>query len=99
MASPREVEVHDEVREWFVALHERPQDQVAKVIDQLGERGEQLRMPHSRALGDGLFELRINLRDEQRRIMYRFARDGRIVLLTTFQNSARTNVARSLGRG
>ncbi len=48
------------------------------------EQGPELRMPNSRPLRAGLFELRIRLRDEQRRITYWFAPDQRIVLLTTF---------------
>jgi putative component of toxin-antitoxin plasmid stabilization module len=35
--------------------------------------------------GDGLFELRFNLGPTARRITYRFTKDGRIILLTTFR--------------
>jgi putative component of toxin-antitoxin plasmid stabilization module len=55
-------------------------------------------MPLSRALGQGLFELRFTLGPTARRITYRFTRDGRIVLLTTFRkqrNNERSEVARA----
>jgi ribosome-binding protein aMBF1 (putative translation factor) len=42
-------------------------------------------MPLSKSLSDGLFELRFTRGRTARRITYRFTRDGRIVLLTTFR--------------
>ena len=42
-------------------------------------------MPLSRSLGDGLYELRFTLGPTARRITYRFTRDGRAILLTTFR--------------
>jgi len=58
--------------------------------------GSQARMPLSRSLGDGLFELRFTLGPTARRITYRFTKDGRIILLTTFRkqrNNERDEVA------
>ncbi len=55
-------------------------------------------MPLSRSLGDGLFELRFTLGPAVRRITYRFTKDGRIILLTTFRsnrNNERAEVARA----
>ena len=49
------------------------------------DRGNVLRMPASRALGDGLFELRFDLVRTAWRITYYFAADRRIVLLTVFR--------------
>lgn len=93
----REIELHPEVEEWFTSLDERSQDRAARAIDLLAEHGEQIRGPHSTALGAGLFELRFTLRDEARRITYRFAPDGRIVLLTTFRKQ-RDNERREVDR-
>lgn len=58
---------------------------VAFHLDRLADRGAQLRMPHSRALGDDLFELRFDLARVAQRITYFFAGDERIVLLTVFR--------------
>jgi phage-related protein len=42
-------------------------------------------MPHSRALGDGLYELRFDLARVSWRLTYWFAPGRRIVLLTVFR--------------
>ena len=54
-------------------------------IDRLAQVAQRARMPLSRSLGGGLFELRLSLGSTARRITYRFTSDGRIVLLTTFR--------------
>ncbi len=53
-------------------------------VERLAERGSLLRMPASRALRGGLFELRFDLLRVAWRITYFFATDRRIVLLTVF---------------
>jgi putative component of toxin-antitoxin plasmid stabilization module len=73
-------------------------DRTVVVIDRLAELSSSARMPLSRSLGDGLFELRFTLGPTARRITYRFAGDGRIILLTTFRkqrNNERTEVNRA----
>jgi putative component of toxin-antitoxin plasmid stabilization module len=55
-------------------------------------------VPLSRSLGDGVFELRFALGPTARRITYRFTRDGRIILLTTFRKqrqNERAEIARA----
>jgi phage-related protein len=63
------------------------------VIDRLATLGPAARMPLSRSLGDGLYELRFTLARTSRRITYRFTRDGRIVLLTTFRKQRQNEQA------
>ena len=53
------------------------------VIDRLAVQGSLARMPMSKSLGDGLFELRFTLGQTAPRITYLFTPDGRIVLLST----------------
>src|SRR3546814_142568 len=68
------------------------------VIDRLATLGSSARMPLSKSLGDGLFELRFTLGSTARRITYRFTRDGRIILLTTFRkqrNNERNEIVRA----
>jgi hypothetical protein len=53
-----EIEAEPEVDHWIEVM---PSDDFAVVlphIERLAERGNQLRMPATRSLGDGLFELR-----------------------------------------
>ncbi len=60
--------------------------------------GRHCRMPLSRSLGDGLFELRFTLGPTARRITHRYTRDGTIILLTTFRkqrNNERTEIKRA----
>lgn len=93
-----DVELHAEVLEWLDSLDQPEWERAAIVIDRLATLGPQSRMPMSKALGDGLFELRFTLASTARRITYRFTTDGRIVLLTTFRkqrDNERHEVARA----
>jgi phage-related protein len=93
-----EVELHDEVAHWLVGLDDDEWDRAVVVVDRLAELGPAARMPLSRALGEGLYELRFSLTRTARRITYRFTKDGRIVLLTTFRKqrqNERTEVTRA----
>jgi hypothetical protein len=80
-----EIELLDEIVEWLDSLSGPELDRVVVLIDRLSELGARARMPFSRSLGQGLFELRFTLGPTSRRITYRFTKDGRIVLLTTFR--------------
>ena len=93
-----DVELHDEIVDWMDSLDEHEWDRTVVIIDRLASRGSSARMPLSRGLGEGLFELRFALGPTARRITYRFTKDGRIVLLTTFRkqrNNERTEISRA----
>jgi putative component of toxin-antitoxin plasmid stabilization module len=93
-----EVELHDEVVNWMDSLNADGWNRTVVVIDRLAAVGSLARMPLSRSLGEGLFELRFTLGPTARRITYRFTKDGRVVLLTTFRkqrNNERTEIARA----
>ena len=62
-------------------------------VERLAERGSQMRGPMSRSLGEGLFELRIDVGRTQRRITYFFTARKRIVLLTVFRKQRQTERA------
>lgn len=90
--------MHDEIVVWMDSLDDDEWDRAVVVIDRLVALGSSARMPLSRSLGDGLFELRFTLGSTARRITYRFTKDDRIVLLTTFRkqrNNERSEVARA----
>ena len=79
-------------------LDDREWDRTVVVIDRLAVLGSSARMPLSRSLGDGLFELRFTLGPTARRITYRFTKDGRLILLTTFRkqrNNERNEIKRA----
>jgi hypothetical protein len=93
-----EVELHDEVVHWMLSLEDDQWDRVVVIVDRLASLGSQARMPLSRSLGEGLFELRFALGAIARRITYRFTDDGRIILLTTFRkqrNNERVEIDRA----
>ena len=93
-----EIELHDDVVEWMVTLVDSDWERTVVIVDRLALLGPTARMPLSRALGDGLFELRYSLSSTARRITYRFASDGRIILLTTFRkqrNNERAEISRA----
>lgn len=50
----------------------------------LSEYGNTLREPHSKSLGDGLFELRIKFASDITRIFYFFVVNNRIILTNGF---------------
>jgi hypothetical protein len=93
-----DIEQEAEVAAWFEGL-DRPQfGHVAFHVDRLLAIGSRLRMPHSRALGDGLYELRFDLGPVSWRITYFFTKPRRIVLLTVFRkqrNNERHEVNRA----
>lgn len=83
------VEAEDEVELWLDSL--RPKDFAVATahVRRLAERGNQLRPPATKSLGDGLFELRFDLRSVAWRITFRFAPRDTIVLLTAFRKQRR----------
>lgn len=93
-----EIELHDEVVEWFDELSQGDWERTLVVVDRLASLGPKARMPLSRSLGEGLFELRFTVGSTARRITYRFTKDNRIILLTTFRkqrNNERAEVSRA----
>lgn len=93
-----EVELHDEVVDWLATLADAEWERVVVTVDRLADLGSLARMPLSRSLGDGLCELRFSLGPTARRITYRFTKDGRIIMLTTFRkqrNNERNEIDRA----
>jgi phage-related protein len=56
----------------------------AKIVELLMEFGPNLRMPHSRAMGGGLFELRPRCHEGIGRVFYCFLIERRVVILHAF---------------
>lgn len=94
-----DIEIEPEVADWLDGLDGDTQwPRAAQAIDRLESAGNDLRMPHSRSLGEGLFELRFRFDDAEHRITYTFLSGQRIRLLTVFrkqQQVERREVARA----
>ena len=56
----------------------------ARIVELLAEHGPNLRLPHSRALGEGLFELRPRGRFSIGRAFYCFLIGRRVLVLHAF---------------
>lgn len=77
--------VRAEIESWPVGILA----DFAHVVELLMEFGPNLRMPHSRALGEGLFELRLRGREGSGRVLYCFAHAHTIVILHAFMKKSR----------
>ena len=91
------VEISNEVARWYASLKDADKARADVALERLAERGPALRMPHSRPLGDGLFELRFTCEAMARRITYWFAPGRVAVTLTTFRKQ-RQNEQREVTR-
>ncbi len=68
----------------------------ARLVELLAEIGPSLRLPHSRALGDGLFELRPRGRSGIGRAFYCFMLGGQVVVLHAFVKKSQQTPDREL---
>ena len=68
----------------------------ARLVELLTEHGPDLHLPHSRALGDGLFELRPHGRSGIGRAFYGFRIGRRIVILHAFVKKSQQTPDREL---
>ena len=98
MVSLWSIELEPEVESWLESLPAGQFATVASRIEYLAEHGAAIRMPRSRSLGEGLFELRFDLAEKAQRITFFFPEGKRVVLLTTFRKqrqNERAEVARA----
>ena len=68
----------------------------ARLVELLMEFGPNLRMPHSRAMGGGLFELRPRGREGIGRVFYCFVVGQRVVILHAFVKKTKETPEREL---
>jgi len=68
----------------------------ARLVELLAEHGPNLRMPHSRAFGGGLFELRARGSGGIGRAFYCFLAERRVVILHAFVKKSRETPDREI---
>jgi hypothetical protein len=90
------VEFSEEVRVWYVHLTPAGKAATDRIVERLEALGNLLRMPHSRSLGDGLYELRFTCEGVARRITYVFDPARQAVTLTTFRKQRQNERAEVL---
>jgi phage-related protein len=84
--------VRDEIEGWPTGILA----DYVRIVELLMEFGPALRMPHSRAMGGGLFELRPRGREGIGRALYCYVTGGRVVMLHAFVKKARATPERDL---
>jgi phage-related protein len=70
---------------------------VYAALEMLATEGDRLRLPRSRALGGGLFEIRVQHPDGPFRIIYCFRPGRKVLLLHGFVNRTQQIPAQDLG--
>jgi len=92
-----EVEVEPEVEDWIDSQSAVNYATLLVQVDRLERMGSTIREPWSKALGDGLYELRFEMDKVAWRISYYYAPSQRAVLLTVFRKQ-RNNERREVQR-
>jgi hypothetical protein len=87
------VEISAEVERWYASLKDTDRAFADVALERLRDRGPDLRMPHSRPLGEGLHELRFSCERVARRITYFFDKERKIITLTTFRKQRQNEKA------
>jgi phage-related protein len=86
------------VREFIDGLSKGAQAKVLASLQMLREHGHRLRMPLSRAMGEGLYELRIPHPEGPFRVLYVYAAGRRIILLHAFVKRTQQTPPQELAR-
>jgi phage-related protein len=86
----------DEVQGEILKMPESILADYLRLSDLLEEFGPSLRMPHSRAMGAGLFELRAKGREGKGRVFYCFLIGQRVVVLHSFVKKSQETPRREL---
>lgn len=90
------VEFSDEVHAWYLGLTPAGKAVTDRILERLATQGSGLRMPHSRPLDGGLYELWFTCENVNRRIMYVFDLERQAVTLTTFRKQRQNERAEVL---
>lgn len=72
------------VRDFIWSQDSKMKAKLIGLLDVLEEKGNQLREPYSKSLGDGIFELRCSVGNNITRVLYFFYYGERIILTNGF---------------
>lgn len=71
-------------KEFILSQNAKMKAKLFGVVDLLEEYGNQLKMPYSKPIGDGIFEIRAKIGSDISRILYFFYYEGRIIMTNGF---------------
>lgn len=86
------------IRKFLDALPLSLRSKAVRDLNVLKESGTKLRLPYSRYLRDGLFELRIQTKGDDARIFYFFFSGSRIVVTNGFVKKTQKTPSREIKR-
>lgn len=72
------------VKSFLLSLNDKMLAKIFRIIDVLQDYGPKVRMPHSKALGDGLFEIRAKQGSDISRVLYFFYIGKKVILTNGF---------------
>lgn len=72
------------VEEFLQGLDAPMEAKILRTIELLENNGHNLREPYSKAIGDGIFELRVKVSSDITRVLFFFAKGRQIVLTNGF---------------
>lgn len=85
------------IEEFIDNLQENTQARLGRQLDLLQHYGYELGMPHVKALGNGLMELRVRGKNSQEvRVFYIFGKENHIYLLHAFVKKSQTTPKKEL---
>jgi len=84
------------VEEFIKSQDNKMQAKIFGMLMILEEKGQALREPYSKALGDGIFEIRCRIGTDATRILYFFYYDGKIILTNGFNKKTQKTPDREI---
>ena len=72
------------VREFLLSIDGKMRARLTGLLNVLSEKGNELREPYSKPLGDGIFELRGQVGNNISRVLYFFYYGGKIIVTNGF---------------
>lgn len=71
-------------KEFILSQNAKMKAKLFATIDLLEEYGNELKMPHSKPIGDGIFEIRAKIGSDITRVLYFFYYEWRIIMTNGF---------------
>lgn len=93
-----EIEFYDKpdgsepAKEFILSLDKKMQAKVLRTVALLREEGPFLREPYSKALDDGIFEIRTKFGSDITRVLYFFVIGKRVILATVYKGNIIKNL-------
>lgn len=84
--------------EWLDSLDKKMRAKMFREIDLLASNGPDLRMPHSRSLRDGIYELRARQGSDISRVLYFFYIGNKAILTNGFIKKTQATPKKELER-